>query len=119
ETGAVTATHITETELPPEYEAVPSTGGDAEITSEESAQPRKFYVEGGSVEVIGHLVYDLDSDGKKLQVVRYTEYSARTVRSLYPDRQRLQAAWANPDTRAEVLHELAERHISFDELVTS
>lgn len=92
---------------------------DAEITSEASGDPRKFYVDGGNVEVIGHLVYDLDADGKKLQVVRYTEYSARTVRSLFPNRDELQAAWAKPDTRAEVLHELAERQISFDELASA
>ena len=89
-------------------------GGD-----DERKQPRKFYVDGGEVEVIGHLVYDLDADGKKLQVVRYTEYSARTVRSLFPNREDLQAAWAKPDTRAEVLHELADRHINFDELIAA
>ncbi|TAM57624.1 MAG: DEAD/DEAH box helicase [Rhodanobacter sp.] len=92
---------------------------DAEITSEASGDPRKFYVDGGNVAVIGHLVYDLDADGKKLQVVRYTEYSARTVRSLFPNRDELQVAWAKPDTRADVLHELAERQISFDELASA
>jgi type I restriction enzyme R subunit len=37
----------------------------------------------------GHrpLVYDLDTDGKKLQVVKYTEYSGRAVRTLYPTRE--------------------------------
>lgn len=122
-TGEVVATDISDAAPPPEYEAVPSAdddgNGDAEITSEESGEPRKFYVDGGNVEVIGHLVYDLDADGKKLQVVRYTEYSARTVRSLFPSREQLQTAWAKPDTRAEVLRELAERHISFDELIAS
>ena len=34
-----------------------------------AAEPRKFYVVGGEVEVIGHLVSDLDANGKKLQVV--------------------------------------------------
>jgi type I restriction enzyme R subunit len=76
-------------------------------------------VDGGNVEVIGHLVYDLDTDGKKLQVVKYTEYSGRTVRTLYPTRDALQSAWANPDTRAEVLRELTERGISFEELAAS
>ena len=121
ESGEVVATDITETVPPPEYDPVPSEDdeADAEISSEESDQPRKFYVDGGDVEVIGHLIYDLDADGKKLQVVRYTEYSARTVRSLFPSREQLQSAWSKPDTRAEVLHELAERHISFDELIAS
>ncbi|MGC8731177.1 MAG: EcoAI/FtnUII family type I restriction enzme subunit R [Halothiobacillaceae bacterium] len=82
-------------------------------------EPRKFYIDGGEVEVIGHLVYDLDTDGKKLQVVKYTEYSGRAVRTLYPTREALQSAWANPDTRAEVLRELTERGISFEELAAA
>jgi len=69
--------------------------------------------------VIGHLVYDLDADGKKLQVVRYTDYSARTVRSMYSNRDDLHAAWAKPDTRAEVLRELTDRQINFDELASA
>ncbi len=93
--------------------------GQGEIITEPPEEPRKFYVDGGDVEVIGHLVYDLDTDGKKLQVVKYTEYSGRTVRTLYPTRDALQSAWANPDTRAEVLRELTERGISFEELAAS
>jgi type I restriction enzyme R subunit len=93
--------------------------GPGEILTNPSEEPRKFYVDGGQVEVIGHLVYDLDTDGKKLQVVRYTEYSGRAVRTLYPSRDALQSAWANPDTRAEVLRELTERGISFEELAAS
>ncbi len=93
--------------------------GAADIISELPKEPRKYYVDGGDVEVIGYLVYDLDTDGKKLQVVKYTEYSGRTVRTLYPTRDALRSAWANPDTRAEVLRELTERGISFEELAAS
>ncbi len=119
--GNVRATEVKQPEPSDELAAPESTdeGGPGEITSEESEAPRKFYVDGGQVEVIGHLVYDLDADGKKLQVVRYTEYSARTVRSMYPNREALQSAWARSDTRAEVLSALRERHISFDELIAS
>lgn len=51
--------------------------GEAERVMTEADTCREFVtprlVESGwSVEVIGHLVYDLDTDGKKLQVVRYT-----------------------------------------------
>lgn len=109
-------------EEPPADYTVDSTEADAgqgEIIAEPLEEPRKFYVDGGDVEVIGHLVYDLDTDGKKLQVVKYTEYSGRTVRTLYPTRDALQSAWANPDTRAEVLRELTERGISFEELAAS
>jgi type I restriction enzyme R subunit len=95
------------------------TTGQGVLPSDEVREPRKLYVDGGEVEVIGHLVYDLDSDGKKLQVVRYTDYSGRTVRALYPTREKLLAAWAHPDTREEVLNELSERGISFEELAAS
>ncbi|WP_420909930.1 EcoAI/FtnUII family type I restriction enzme subunit R [Achromobacter denitrificans] len=94
-------------------------GGEGEIITEPPPEPRKFYVDGGEVEVIGHLVYDLDTDGKKLQVVRYTEYSGRAVRTLYPSKDALHSAWVNPDTRSEVLRELIERGISFEELAAS
>ncbi|XTI73760.1 EcoAI/FtnUII family type I restriction enzme subunit R [Acidithiobacillus sp. AC3] len=93
--------------------------GKVEIITEPPEEPRKFYIDGGEVEVIGHLIYDLDTDGKKLQVVKYTEYSGRAVRTLYPTRDALQSAWVSPDTRAEVLRELTERGISFEELAAS
>ena len=93
--------------------------GNGVILTESPDEPRKFYIDGGEVEIIGHLVYDLDTDGKKLQVVRYTEYSGRTIRSLYPERADLQSAWTHPDTRSEVLRELTERGISFEELAVS
>lgn len=111
---------VAEQEAPPEHDITVEPGAlDAEIASEPSDEPHKFYVDGGEVEVIGHLVYDLDADGKKLQVVRYTDYSARTVRSMYPNRDDLHAAWAKPDTRAEVLRELTDRQINFDELASA
>lgn len=112
---------VTQDDLATEYEMPeeqigPGTGLPID---EPPPEPRKFYIDGGEVEVIGHLVYDLDTDGKKLQVVKYTEYSGRAVRTLYPTRDALQSAWANPDTRSEVLRELTERGISFEELAAS
>lgn len=101
----------------PEGQIGPDGGGV--LINEPPPEPRKFYIDGGAVEVIGHLVYDLDTDGKKLQVVKYTEYSGRAVRTLYPTREALQSAWADPDTRNEVLRELTERGISFEELAAS
>ncbi|WP_366919523.1 EcoAI/FtnUII family type I restriction enzme subunit R [Hydrocarboniphaga sp.] len=101
-----------------EYVVEPA-DGDAEIITDPPDEPRKFYVDGGEVEIIGHLVYDLDTEGKKLQVASYTEYSGRAVRSMYPSRDALQSAWSNPDTRVEVLRELTERGISFEELAAA
>ena len=48
-------------------------------------EPRKFYVDGGQVEIAAHLVYELDADGKQLRVVKYTDYTADKVRTLYPN----------------------------------
>jgi type I restriction enzyme R subunit len=119
--GSVVETPPGVQEAPADYllDTTEAGEGQGEILTEPPPEPRKFYVDGGDVEVIGHLIYDLDTDGKKLQVVKYTEYSGRTVRTLYPTRDALQSAWANPDTRAEVLRELTERGISFEELAAS
>lgn len=125
EAGEVVDTTIVEVPgvAEPEAEYVaqpePAKPGAAEILTDQPAEPRKFYIDGGEVEIIGHLVYDLDTDGKKLQVVRYTEYSGRAVRSMYPTRDALQSAWADPGTRADLLRELTERGISFEELAAS
>jgi type I restriction enzyme R subunit len=108
---------------PPGEDDIPGgeggTGDPPIIIDPPPPEPRKFYIDGGEVEIIGHLVYDLDTDGKKLQVIKYTEYSGRAVRTLYPTREALQSRWANPDTRGEVLRELTERGISFEELASS
>lgn len=127
ESGAQVSVTETEPETPPdarpvEYDVPEEQIGPDSVgmlINEPPPEPRKFYIDGGEVEVIGHLVYDLDTDGKKLQVVKYTEYSGRAVRTLYPNREALQSAWADPDTRGEVLRELTERGISFEELVAS
>jgi type I restriction enzyme R subunit len=90
-----TATELEPQEEPqyplPEEQIGPGAG---HLLGEPPPEPRKYYIDGGEVEVIGHLVYDLDTDGKKLQVVKYTEYSGRALRTLYPTREALQSKWA-------------------------
>ena len=77
---------------------------------------RKFYFDGGQVEIAAHLVYELDPDGKQLRVVSYTDYTAEKVRTLCPTAAELRAQWADPEQRAEIIQRLAERGIDFDEL---
>ena len=79
-------------------------------------EPRKFYFDGGRVEIAAHLVYELDADGRQLRVVRYTDYAAEKVRSLCPSAPELRAKWADPEQRAAIIQALAERGIAFDEL---
>ena len=77
---------------------------------------RKFYFDGGQVEIAAHLVYDLDPDGKQLRVVRYTEYAAEKVRTLCPTAPALRARWADAEQRSELIKSLEERGIDFAEL---
>lgn len=78
--------------------------------------PRKLYIDGGSVEIVAHLVYELDPSGKQLRVVKFTDYTADKVRTLYPSPTDLRARWADPAGRAEIIAALEERGISFDAL---
>jgi type I restriction enzyme R subunit len=45
---------------------------------------RKLYVDGGSVEIAAHVVYELDASGKQLRVVKFTDYAAEQIRTITP-----------------------------------
>lgn len=77
---------------------------------------RKFYVDKGSVEIAAHLVYELDANGKQLRVVKFTDYTAEKVRSMYPSAAALRSKWSIVEERAEIIAALEERGISFEEL---
>ena len=77
---------------------------------------KKFYYDGGHVEIAAHLVYELDPDGKQLRVVRYTDYAAEKVRTLCPTAPELRAQWADPNQRSEIIKRLEERGVSFSNL---
>jgi type I restriction enzyme R subunit len=80
---------------------------------------RKYYVDGGQVEIAAHLVYELDPEGKQLRVIKFTDYTAEKVRTLYRSAAELRAQWMHPDQRAEIIRQLADRGINFDELATA
>lgn len=105
-----------EPEPPTIYDPVPVTGTGGPIIDPPPAVRRKFYFDGGQVEIAAHLVYELDPEGKQLRVVRYTDYAGEKVRSLFPDVKKLRQEWADPAARASIIQSLAERGISFDEL---
>ncbi|HMN05248.1 MAG TPA: DEAD/DEAH box helicase family protein [Flavobacteriales bacterium] len=94
----------------------PEMGEGPVITDPPGTERRKFYYDGGQVEIAAHLVYDLDPNGKQLRVVRYTEYAAESVRSLCPGTPELRARWADPEQRNELINALRERGIDFKEL---
>lgn len=89
------------------------------ITDPPPSEPRKFYVDGGAVEVIADMVYELDASGKQLRVVRYTDYTADSVRTLFPTASALRAHWSNPEERGEIIGKLEERGVDFEELASA
>ena len=107
ETTVITDTPVTEE---------PEEAGAAEIVEPPAEERRKFYFDGGQVEVAAHLVYELDPNGKQLRVVRYTDYAAETVRTLWPTTRELREQWADPSKRSEIIERLQERGVDFDEL---
>jgi type I restriction enzyme R subunit len=68
------------------------------------------------VEVVAHLVHELDPNGKQLRVVKYTEYAAESVRSISPSSSDLRTRWADAEKREAIITALTERGIDFAEL---
>ena len=109
---------IVEGELPVaepemEWEVKPTISDDFE------GKRRKYYFDGGYVEIAAHLVYELDTDGRQLRVVKFTDYTAEKVRTLYPSAIELRRRWENPEQRSEVIALLEERGIDFEELASA
>lgn len=90
------------------------TGLSYETGGAGAALPRKFYVDDGQVEIVAHLVYELDAHGTRLRMVKYTDYTARQVRTLYPTAVRLREQWANPEQRRALIQQLAAHGIELD-----
>jgi type I restriction enzyme R subunit len=90
---------------------------EAGVLTDGEREPRKkFWVDGGRVEIAAHLVYELDPDGKQLRVVRYTDYAAQSVRTITRSVRELRERWADPEQRSAIIRQLEERGISFAEL---
>jgi len=109
-------TSTTET-VPPGQESSPE-GEPGTIMSDPppSEEPRKFYFDGGQVEVVAHLVHELDPNGKQLRVVKYTEYAAEAVRSIARNFAELRGLWTDAEKRRDIINALTERGIDFEHL---
>ena len=107
-------------EEPPTDEPEPPDDTEPPLPPEPPPETRrKFYFDGGQVEIAAHLVYELDPDGKQLRVVRFTDYTAEKVRTLFANTAELRAAWSDPRQRTDIIAKLADRGIDFDELAES
>lgn len=79
-------------------------------------EARKFYYDGGQVEIAAELVHELDADGKQLRVVKLTDYTAERIRSICSNPDELRARWIDSGQRAFLIHQLAERGIDFQQV---
>jgi type I restriction enzyme R subunit len=117
ENGNITAEQIGQEEEPiPAEETEVAIEETGKLVETQEPQHRKYYVDGGHVEIAAHLVYELDSEGNKLRVVKYTEYTAEKVRTLFPSAAELRKKWSDADERSEIIEALAERGIDFEQL---
>ena len=90
--------------------------GPPEVIEGPERDLHKYYFDGGRVEIIAHVVYELDEDGHRLRAVRLTDYTADKVRTLFPNSSDMRKIWADPQKRSDFVNELEERGIDFDEL---
>jgi type I restriction enzyme R subunit len=74
---------------------------------------KKFYFDGGQVEIATELVYELDTNGRQIRAVKLTDYTAERIRKLSTSPDDLRARWADAAQRADIIHQLAERGIDF------
>ena len=95
---------------------LPRVSEPPELYESPGPERRKFYFDGGQVAIASHLVYELDPDGRQLRVMRFTDYTAEKVRSLFRNAAVLRGEWADPTHRRDIIERLAERGIDFDEL---
>ena len=86
------------------------------FSDDSEGEPRKYYVDEGLVEIAANLVYELDQEGKRLRVVKYTDYTRNQLRSMYSSTAELKSKWSDAEQRREIIQTLVERGISFDYL---
>jgi type I restriction enzyme R subunit len=77
---------------------------------------RKYYVDGGFVEIAAHFVYELDTNGKQLRVIKFTDYAAERIRSMWTSAAELRSHWTNIEERAAILDALEQHGIALEQL---
>jgi type I restriction enzyme R subunit len=110
--------NVKETEVitPEEPETADDVGNDtlsSSIEERAGVRSRKYYYDGGQVEIAAELVHELDADGKQLRVIKLTDYTAEKVRTLCTGLEDLRARWADATERAAIIEQLAERGVDF------
>lgn len=109
---------ILQPEEPEAGESAIGEGPQAPLDLDDSKYSRnKFHIDGGFVEVVANVVYELDPQGNRLRVVTYTEYSAETIQRMTTNAAELRSKWSNAEQRAAILAALEARGVSLERLV--
>lgn len=87
-------------------------------SNDDDTPPRKYYFDGGQCKVIGEVVYELDPYGNRLRSFKLVDYTKEQVRILYRSALEIQQRWVNPEERLQIIDQLADRGIDFEDLKT-
>jgi type I restriction enzyme R subunit len=103
---------------PPEPPEEPITPEPPGLPPDGPVEPpkRKLYVDGGFVEIAAHMVYELDSTGKKLRVVKFTEYASEKVKSFWSSAAELRSFWGDAKERLTIIETLEQHGITLEQL---
>ena len=92
-------------------------GANISFEDDEESGAKKYYVDNVEVRIVAEVVYELDSQGRCLNVKKFTEYAADTVRSLFPNAADLRSRWRDMSMRKDIISKLEERGIYLDDLL--
>lgn len=116
ENGNVLEQTVAEDENQGEEEEEPFELVLLEFKDNDLSERRKYYFDGGSVQIAAQVVYELDAEGKQLRVVSYTDYARDKVQALYRSAEELEAGWIKSEERQAILDALEERGIDIRRL---
>jgi len=92
------------------------TPSESIITEPPEPPLRKYYVDDGVVEISAHFVYELDTTGKKLRVVKFTDYAAEKIRSIWTSAAELRSQWSHTEERSALIDSLEKHGITLEHL---
>lgn len=96
--------------------AFPEAGDETGIAEPAREERIKYYADGGRYGIAAHVVYELDTGGRQLRVVKYTDYAAVRVRNLWTSAAELRTHWSNAQERAAILEALEEHGVTPEQL---
>ena len=85
------------------------------LPEDEDELPRKYYVDGGTEEIVEEQIYDPDAENQ-LRLSKLIDHTKEQVRILYRSTLEIQQKWADPNKRSQVIELLEEKGIDLEEL---